>query len=332
MMLDRNSTELKAALSAVIAAAKICRAVQQRISPETLEKKDKSPVTIADYASQAVICRELLQAFPEDRIVGEEDAGDLRSESQRAFVDQILSEIRGIGIPASSDELLSWIDSGNHDGTGARYWTLDPIDGTKGFLRKEQFAVSLALLIDYRIDLAVLACPNLPSDLPCGDQIGTILYAVRGQGAWSIPLDNPMAPPVPVHVSTVSDPLSTRVCESVESGHSAHDQSAVALKRLGVQGKPVRMDSQAKYAAVARGDAEMYLRLPTRPGYEEKIWDHAGGVLVLEEAGGKVTDLHGLPLDFSQGPTLRRNRGVVVTNGLLHDQVLAALAGLTEDH
>ncbi|SFI81417.1 3'(2'),5'-bisphosphate nucleotidase [Planctomicrobium piriforme] len=317
-------SELATAIAAVIAASKICRAVQATITADSLEKKDKSPVTIADYASQAVICKIILDAFRNDPIVGEEDAGDLREPANQLFRDRTLHEITSSGTPATTDEMLAWIDSGNHDGTANRYWTLDPIDGTKGFLRKEQFAVSLALLINKRIEVAALACPNLPM----GSGSGAVFYAVRGQGAFVIPLDQPDAKPVAVKVSKISDPAQARMCESVESGHSAHDQSAIALEKLGIAGEPVRMDSQAKYGAVARGDAEIYLRLPTRKGYEEKIWDHAGGVLVLEEAGGKVTDIDGHPLDFAAGSTLKNNRGVVVTNGLLHDAVMAVVKTL----
>ena len=87
---------------------------------------------------------------------------------------------------------------------------------------------------------------------------------------------------------------------------------------------PVRMDSQAKYAMVGGGEADVYLRLPTRTGYYEKVWDHAGGVLIVQEAGGTVTDLYGKPLDFSHGRELRQNRGVIATNGSLHAAVLEA--------
>jgi 3'(2'), 5'-bisphosphate nucleotidase len=100
----------------------------------------------------------------------------------------------------------------------------------------------------------------------------------------------------------------------------------VIASRLGISNEPVRLDSQAKYAIVADGRADMYLRLPTRKDYVEKIWDHAGGVLVVEEAGGRVTDVTGKPLDFTQGRGLERNRGVIVTNGKLHEQVLMAVS------
>jgi 3'(2'), 5'-bisphosphate nucleotidase len=85
------------------------------------------------------------------------------------------------------------------------------------------------------------------------------------------------------------------------------------------------MDSQCKYAAVAQGDASVYLRLPTSSDYTEKIWDHAAGCLVVTEAGGCVSDVAGRPLDFSRGRTLSANRGVVATNGRLQSAVLDAV-------
>ena len=84
------------------------------------------------------------------------------------------------------------------------------------------------------------------------------------------------------------------------------------------------MDSQAKYGIVARGEAEIYLRMPTRADYREKIWDHAAGALIVEEAGGTVTDIMGRPLDFHHGRELSANRGVIVTNGRCHARVLEA--------
>tara|TARA_B100001123_G_scaffold414158_3_gene513283 strand:- start:2097 stop:2381 length:285 start_codon:yes stop_codon:yes gene_type:complete len=88
------------------------------------------------------------------------------------------------------------------------------------------------------------------------------------------------------------------------------------------------MDSQAKYAAVARGDAVLYLRLPSADGkrYAEKIWDHATGSLIVEEAGGRVTDMRGRDLDFRSDPLMKRNRGFVVSNGAIHGRVIEALS------
>ena len=90
------------------------------------------------------------------------------------------------------------------------------------------------------------------------------------------------------------------------------------------------MDSQAKYMLLAAGEGELYLRFLSsrQPDYREKIWDQAAGSLIVEEAGGQVCDLHGRPLDFSAGRTLLHNRGVLASNGYLHQQALQALRAI----
>lgn len=318
--------ELNIALAAVAEASLLCRQVQSGIQVESAQKEDRSPVTVADYASQAIVCRHLHNAFPNDPIIGEEDSADLQSGKHQGLGDAVLGHVRS-GIPeATLADVYRWIDQGRTDAYSSRFWTLDPIDGTKGFLRKDQYAVSLALIVDGQIVVTALACPNLQMDGEQDQQRGAIFTAIRGQGARLHVLDRLHTPPRPVRVSQVNDPAAARFCESFESGHSAHDASAEIAKLLGITAAPARLDSQAKYGVVARGGAEIYLRLPTRADYQEKIWDHAGGVLVVEEAGGKVSDITGAPLDFTLGRTLANNRGVVVTNGLLHDAVIEAIA------
>ena len=325
-MSHQFENELAAAIQAVSLASRICRRVQNSMVEDALAKQDRSPVTIADYASQAVICKSLRDAFPDDPIVAEEDARELRSGDNNAFCASIFAEVSASGLETTEADVLDWIDLGNHDGTASRFWTLDPIDGTKGFLRKEQFAISLALIVDGVIQVAALACPNLRARDAWDNARGVVLSAVRSHGAQLIPLDLPEVTPHTVRVSGTKSTALARMCESVESGHSAHGWSANVLEQLGAKGDPVRLDSQAKYAVVARGEADIYLRLPVRADYSEKIWDHAGGVLVVEEAGGTVTDIDGKPLEFSRGTMLSGNRGVVVTNGLLHAEVLKAIA------
>lgn len=85
------------------------------------------------------------------------------------------------------------------------------------------------------------------------------------------------------------------------------------------------MDSQCKYTVVARGDANIYLRLPVSETYQENIWDHAAGSLIVEEAGGVVSDINGKALDFSLGRTLIANKGIVASSPSLHPQVITAI-------
>lgn len=321
--LNMLEAELQSALTSVRQAATVCRKVQLAITPDALEKNDKSPVTVADYASQALICRQLQADFPDDPVIGEEGATELRAAEQSDFLSRVRTAVKDVGVDASGATICDWIDRGGLQEYRARFWTLDPIDGTKGFLRKEQYAISLALILDGEIKLGVLGCPNLP--FADGATRGVLAWAIEGQKAWMQPIDSPGAEPIQLKVTDATETSAARFCESVESGHSAHGWSGKIASQLGIVNEPYRIDSQCKYLAVARGDADIYLRLPTRKGYQEKIWDHAGGVQVVREAGGKVTDIHGRPLDFKQGATLASNQGVIVTNGQLHETVVAAV-------
>ncbi len=311
--------ELYLGLATVRTAAAICQTVQAAITSEALDKKDSSPVTVADFASQAVICHAIGNVFASDPMIAEEDSFALRQPENAGF----LREIHGLILrhygPATNDEIFNWIDRGGAKTYSSRFWTLDPIDGTKGFLRRDQYAISLALIVDGQIQLGILACPNLGTKSQSGH---SLFYAIRGHGAFATRMDAD-SEMQPIRVTQTADAAAARFCESFESSHSSHSESSKIADRLGIQSAPVRMDSQAKYATIASGEAEIYLRLPTKTGYFEKIWDHAGGVLIVEEAGGRVTDLAGKPLDFTQGSELRRNRGVIVTNGALHNTVLS---------
>ncbi len=326
--------ELAAALAAVNSASLMCSEAQGRLlAGHTLTKGDASPVTIADFASQAIVCAELTDELGPIEMIGEEDSNDLRSPDTAdlldAVVDLVAAERDDNVSPAA---VLDWISVGAAAATSDRYWTLDPIDGTKGFLRGDQYAIALALIEHGEVVLGVLGCPNLPNlDGSVGAMFAATAAGSTGAAtdgvthAWYGLARDASIVPVPVRVAAPATITEARFCESVESGHSNQDHSAQIAARLGITSEPFRIDSQCKYAAVARGDASIYLRLPTRADYVEKIWDQAAGKFVVEQAGGVVTDVNGAPLDFSHGPELDANRGVIATDGRFHDEVLDAV-------
>ena len=321
----------RVALEAVLRACGLCQTVQKRlVADSVLEKGDKSPVTVADFGAQAVVSHLLGRAFPDIPLVGEEDASALRDPDHAALRGEVVSAVQSVLDGCSEADVLDAIDRGTYEGgSEGLHFTLDPIDGTKGFLRLEQYAVALALIEDGEVVLGVLGCPQLPLDASdeTGD-VGCIFVAVRGEGAFMRTLDDPTERSVKVGRAT--HPEELRLCESVEKAHTDQSQAAQVAGLLGVARPPYRMDSQCKYAAVARGDATVYLRLPTRADYVEKIWDHAAGWAVVTEAGGTVTDCQGEPLDFSCGRRLERNRGVIATHGPLHAQVVRAVQQVLE--
>lgn len=320
--MKRYEKERRSAIGAVSAACRVCQEVRRGfVSSDTLEKKDKSPVTIADFSAQAVVSLALLQSSPEVPVAAEEGLKD----TPELIREKITAQVKALFPEHADRNILSAIDRCEYGGgSKGRFWTLDPVDGTKGFIRGEQYAIALALIEEGEVVVGVLGCPNLPLglDRPSGPK-GCLFIAVKEQGAWMRRIDD--GDEQKVRVRPLAEPAYASFCESMESEHTSHDQSARIAELLGVSAPALRVDSQCKYGVVARGDACIYLRLPTRPGYEEKIWDHAAGMLVVKEAGGEVTDIFGKPLDFSVGLTLARNLGVVATNGALHAQVLAAI-------
>ena len=84
-----------------------------------------------------------------------------------------------------------------------------------------------------------------------------LFTSVKGHGAAIRPLHDADAAPTPIRVSDTDDTAAARLCESFESGHTSHSDSANVADQLGIAGDPVRMDSQAKYGAVARGQADI---------------------------------------------------------------------------
>ena len=326
----KYQAEFEVAIHAVRMAARVCMSVQKTLGQSALKKEDRSPVTVADFGSQAVVCHALEEAFPHDPVIGEEDAAVLRLPENESVLDKVTTEVAHVLPGATRESVCAWIDRGNVVGYSERFWTLDPIDGTKGFLRCDQYAVALALIVEGRIEVAAMACPDLPCDAQGGNIKGAVFAAHRGEGAFQAPLHGAGEPAwQPIRVRTVATGAQARLCEPFESNHGSRRDVAAVATHLGVEAASLRIDSQAKYGVLARGDADIYLRLTSRSGYIENIWDHAAGALIVEEAGGVVTDVAGRPLDFRCGVQLERNTGIVATNGLLHEAVLEALADAT---
>ncbi|KAM4063073.1 inositol monophosphatase family protein [Hirsutella rhossiliensis] len=348
--------ELRVAQLAVQRASLLTRRVFREKAKGTVDKDDKSPVTIGDFGAQALITAALRHNFPADEIVAEEEAARLRQDAglreqiwnlvRDTKLDDDKAEREVLGGPVKDAEtMLELIDLGNSKGgSRGRIWTIDPIDGTKGFLRGGQYAVCLGLLVDGDVKVGVLGCPNLPVDDAArltadiganqtdDDSHGVLFSAVQGHGASSRALAQSAGAPTdkPIAMRPIRDLAEATFCESFEAAHSAHDDQALISQKLGITRPSVRMDSQAKYGSIARGAGDIYLRLPVKATYQEKIWDHAAGDLIVREAGGHVTDIHGKRLDFGAGRTLANNKGVVAAPAAIHATVLQAVQGVLE--
>ncbi|KAI3466667.1 hypothetical protein Pfo_023330 [Paulownia fortunei] len=346
MDFEKYSKELEVAVKAVHMACLLCQRVQESLLAKSNDhvqsKDDDSPVTVADWSVQATVSWVLSEAFGSENvsIVAEEDVQVLSKTNSVGLLDAVMKTVNGClveapcfgltapAVPLSISEVLEAISRCNSTGgSSGRFWVLDPVDGTLGFVRGDQYAIALALIEEGEPVLGVLGCPNYPMKkewlsyhngyhriisrlteaTSASWDKGCVIYARKGSGgAWMQPLLHKEKKFVwpnsarQIKVSTIDNPALATLCEPVEKANSSHSFTAGLAHSVGLRNQPLRVYSMVKYAAIARGDAEIFMKF-ARAGYKEKIWDHAAGVVIIQEAGGVVTDAGGHALCFSKG-------------------------------
>ena len=207
-------------------------------------KADESPLTAADLAAQQVIVGALAKLHPALPVLSEEAAT----------------------LPWS--ERRDW----------SRYWLVDPLDGTREFVKRNgEFTVNIALIDQHRSVLGVVLAPVT----------GELYVAESGQGAW-----------LQAHADGDWQRIGTRALghSPIVAGSRSHggSQNTLLASLLGVEYQQVPLGSSLKFCLIARGAADVYLRLgPTSE------WDTAAAQCVLEQAGGAVLDLAGEPLRYN---------------------------------
>ncbi len=307
--------DFKPLFQAVRQAAVLCQQVQDHYLISS-DKGEHDPVTIADYGAQAILSRAISIHFPDDAILAEEQGGqfmELVAEQQRKEVIRLIGDI--LGITVTQVDVVKWLDYGQNR-EASRMWVIDPIDGTKGYISLRNYAIAVGLMVDRKPIGGIIGTPAYPG--------GAQLFHAQSGVAYMQPLNGGEVKRI--HVSNRTEAATIRALESVEKSHANHDRMQIVREQAGLgSAELVHIDSMEKYARIAAGDAELYLRLPrlgsTRPFM---IWDHCAGTAIVEAAGGKVTDVDGSPLDYSTGKTLA-NQGIIVSNGAIHDRVITAV-------
>ncbi|MEL7432798.1 MAG: inositol monophosphatase family protein [Chloroflexota bacterium] len=320
-------------LQAVRHAITLCREVQtnslRSMNKINAELQDSEPVTIADYGSQVLICRALAEYFPDDGVIAEEGGSqflELTNDKQKAEIINLLTTILDVNI--TQGKIVSWLDQGL-DVDSSRKWIIDPIDGTKGFINMRHYAIGVGYTENGETTGAIIAAPGYGDGVSGNDDYNGAIFYIEDGKPYQVSIGEE-TDPVEMSVSDRSENL--RVVQSYEKQHASKSRMSIVREKAGMSdAEVIELDSMEKYALVANGDADVYLRLPnlssTRP---HMVWDHAPGVALVLAAGGKATDVNGEPLDFSQGKTLP-NRGMVISNGVVHDRLLEAVQELLDE-
>ncbi|KAJ4365226.1 hypothetical protein N0V83_008844 [Neocucurbitaria cava] len=356
------AAELNLALQAVHAASlltkSVLRSLKNNVSAET--KADDSPVTIADFAAQALLISAVHAVFPDDAFLGEESADALRSnealadrvwqlvlqaknaeQTRMSDVQHVRDEVPAgaaltlLEFPASKEDMFDLIDRGGKGqvtGSG-RVWVMDPVDGTATFMQGQQYAVCLCLLVDGVQQVGVIGCPNLAFDVhgPLGvtriheDHVdehgyGVVLSAVKEQGTHVREMkERGLGEPRRVDLTQLPKKDVARL-DFVEStigktSLSQAEHKAVA-ESLGAKWPgTVIWAQQVKHVALALGSTDVMVRIPKTVDRFTCVWDHAGGHILFQEAGGMISDFNGEQIDFGQGRHIKgeRNWGMIAT-------------------
>ena len=195
--------------------------------------------------------------------------------------------------------------------TNPRVWMVDPIDGTSDFLRGDAgYVVMIGLCLEGLPALGVVAQPAT----------GCVWTGVVGAGAWK---ELPGGDRTPLQVSAVRYARDIRL---VASKSHRSDYYERFRRSLGITAELALGSVGLKVAMVSEGSRDLYVY----PGSQTKIWDSCGPQAILVAAGGKVTDSDGNPLRYTQ-PELRNSRGMVASNGLVHELALDAVARIRSE-
>jgi 3'(2'), 5'-bisphosphate nucleotidase len=365
-MSSPHTPDLTLALQTVHRATLLTKRIlaSRHNSVSALSKADASPVTIADFAAQCLIISAIRSVHPTDAFVGEENADALRKDQGlREAVWELVrtaggegESVRGGGrlaTPKTVDEMLDVIDVGvgTQTRTG-RVWVLDPVDGTATFMKGQQYAVCLALLVDGLQTVGVVAAPNLAWSSGHGTEArriheervdregwGVVLSAVVGEGAFVRKIEEEgfgKAERLGVEVEGNQE----KEFSELEFVDAALGSTTLWLEKhrdiaegLGAKWPgTILWSQQMKYVALALGAVDVMLRIPKTKDRFTQVWDHAGGQLIFQEAGGIIRDLDGGVIDFAQGRKIEgeRNFGMVAASPWCWEKVETAVRAAME--
>jgi len=295
--------ELKLATEIVNTASKITEWFRQ-VGFQSYQKEDDSPVTVADYATQIYIINKIMEQFPEDQIIAEEDDGSFIDDMAKR---SIISCYEALNIGGNINIEKSLMKK---DKYSKRQWTVDPIDGTKGYQKDLSYAIGIGFMINSNPKICAIAVPNYK-------KFGTAIFIAEKDKGSKFAIN--ISEFKPIKVSHQSHFKQAKLCHSLH-----YDEPWVMdfAKRAEITSF-IQIDSMAKFCMIADGSADLYVK-PMNPS-RSFAWDFLPGILLVQEAGGTVTDLRGNKIEFNNDKCIVSTPGLIASNSIIHDDIIAKL-------
>lgn len=265
--------EMSVCLAAIRAAGK--EVLTRYQSFERIANAPGDISTDADRASQEIILRRLHDTFPSDRLCGEESTATLQQAQERST-------------------------------QGERLWIVDPIDGTRGFARKnDEFSIMIGFVVAGEVILGAVLEPA----------IDRLTYAVRGEGCFVV-----VGEGQPQRCRATATPTLAQAVLSISRSQKAEGRERL-LTAFGARDAVETYSAGIKLAQVARGETDIYLG----DYLTLKDWDVCAGHILVEEAGGRISSVDGREIRYAGTGKSLGGRGILATNGRLHDDCLSVL-------
>jgi len=274
---------------------------------KSFQKDDESPVTLADYASQLFIVKKLREKFPNDQIIAEESYNSHIDINVQKIIKRCYRSLE-LDLVEDIERLLNYRGS-----YSPRQWTIDPIDGTKGFQKNLSYAVGIGFMDNSELIAAAIGVPNY------NEKGRAIFIAGKNQGTRVSYGEEDF---IPISVTNKNNIKKAKMC------HSLHynEPWVMEFAQIAEISNIIQIDSMAKFCMVADGTADLYIK----PMDENRSfsWDFLPGVLIVNEAGGIVSDLKGNNIKFNNEKCIISAPGLVASNGVLHEEILKYLKGI----
>jgi 3'(2'), 5'-bisphosphate nucleotidase len=195
--------------------------------------------------------------------------------------------------------------------TRHRVWMIDPIDGTWGFIKKDgDFGVQIGLTAGSEPILGVVFLPAH----------NTLYYAAKGEGSFMIENDS-----APVRLEVSGKNVFTEMFLASSRNHRSPKMHRI-IEDFGFRQEIQRGSVGLKIGLIARQICDLYVHLSERT----KFWDTCAPQIILEEAGGRLTDIFGFPLRYDLHDVQNHN-GILATNGIVHDEAVQRLKPLLRE-
>lgn len=266
-------------------------------------------VRLAETASEAIL-KHYRDGFLVEHKIGSDDFREpvtvADREASRIIVDGLTREFPDDGILSEEED-----DVIEKRVAKPRVWIIDPIDGTAGFINKDgDFAIQIGLAENGAPIAGVVM-------LPMHD---AIFYAGKGAGAFAI-----VGGAEPIRMTT-SDHTDPRELGLAISRHHPSKRLSRIIKHFGFRRMLQRGSVGLKVSLITRGQADLYIS----PGRRTKLWDTCAPQIILEESGGRLTDLFGRPMRYDRSDVQNHN-GILASNGAVHDKIVNGLRPLLQE-